>query len=65
MAPRKREHAWMDAPSQLFLLHYDVQRVGATLHFSADRVQRRGERSRAVSNRSGASQELHTGIRAA
>src|SRR2546421_8984922 len=45
----------MDAPSQLFLLHYDVQRVGATLPFSADRVQRRGERSRAVSNRSGVS----------
>src|SRR5260370_41722104 len=55
-APPHTAHAWMDAPSQLFPLHYDVQRVGATLHFSADRVQRRGERSRAVSNRSVVSQ---------
>ena len=32
--------------SVLFLLHYETHRVGATLHFSAPRVQRRGERSR-------------------
>src|SRR5260370_121947 len=34
------------AVSVLFLLHYDAHRVGATLHFSAYRVQRSGRRSR-------------------
>src|SRR5258708_12892885 len=34
------------AVSVLFLLHYDAHRVGATLHFSAYRVQRSGRRCR-------------------
>ncbi len=42
--------------SALFLLHYDTHRVGATLHFSEDRLQRRGRRSRGVSTPGGVSQ---------
>ena len=39
----------------LFLLHYGRHRVVATPHFSAYRVQKRGERSRAGFSRGGVS----------
>ena len=52
--PGTKEHGWMRC-SALFLLHYGIYRVAATLHFLAYRVQKRGERSRAIGNRGGVS----------
>src|SRR5258708_2382034 len=48
--------------SALFLLHYDTHRVGATLHFSEDRLQRRGRRSRGVSTPGGESRQSDAGV---